>query len=211
MKNIILLLLASTFMVSCGKNKSEQMLYDYQQKNVKALNFVLEDLDFKIIKVEKVIDITATDSIKYLKKKLAEFLTKNPEQALIDTLSFKYMKSALNLGIEVGQNLVEIHQKSVMFGIQYDDYSWEMRSKRERDQAIEQVISYKTTLFEVETLEKYYDKLSKKPDSILSTKYKTNYSLKNPMLGNIKQTFEKIYYTNASQTKFIKEEIVEEI
>jgi PBP1b-binding outer membrane lipoprotein LpoB len=209
MKKIILLLLASTFIVSCGKNKSEQMLYDYQQKNVKALNFDLADLDFKIIKVEKVIDITAADSIKHLKKELAEFWTNNPEQSLVDTISFKYVKRVLNETIDSYQHAREIYQESVLAAIRTDNYSRELESKRNRDKAADNWESNSMTLIEIKVLERYYDKLSKKPDSVLSTKYKANYSFKNPMLGNVKQTFEKEYYTNAAQNKFIKEEIVE--
>jgi hypothetical protein len=208
MKKITLLLLVTTLMISCGKNKSEQMLYDYQQKNVKALNFDLADLDFKIQKVEKIADITAADSLKHLKKEFAEYWKKNPKQSLVDTLSFKYVKNVLNESIAQNDTLYKLYQKSVLTAIRIDDYSYELESKRKRDKAMDDMFSYKKTLAEVETLEDYYNRLSENPDSILSTKYKANYSLKNPMLGNTKQTFDKIFYTNASQTEFIKEEDV---
>jgi hypothetical protein len=206
MKKVTLLLLIATLIVSCGKNKSEQMLYDYQQNNVKALNFDLADLDFEIKKVEKINDITASDSLKLLKKEFADYWKKDAEQSLVDTLSFKYVKSVLKETITQQDTLYKLYQKSVLTAIRIDDYSYELESKRKRDKAMDEMFSYKKTLLEVETLEKYYNKLSEKPDSILSSKYKANYSLKNPMLGNTKQTFEKIFYTNASQTEFIKEE-----
>ena len=206
MKKITLLLLTATLIVSCGKNKGEQMLYDYQQNNVKALNFDLADLDFEIKKVEKINDITASDSLKLLKKEFAEYWKKDAEQSLVDTLSFKYVKSVLNETITRKDTLYKLYQEAVLTAIQIDNYSYELESKRKRDKAMDEMFSYKKTLLEVETLEKYYNKLSEKPDSILSSKYKANYSLKNPMLGNTKQTFEKIFYTNASQTEFIKEE-----
>lgn len=209
MKRNILLLLVATLMISCGKNKSEQMLYDYQQKNVKSLNFDLADLDFNIQHVEKVKDITATDSLKYIKKELAEYWKKNPKQSLVDTLSFKYVKDVLNESITQNDTLYKLYQKATLTAIRIDDYSYELESKRKRDKAMDDMFSYKKTLAEVEKLENYYNKLSENPDSILSTKYEANYSLKNPMLGNTKQTFDKKFYTNASQTKFIKEEAVE--
>ncbi len=208
MKKITLLLL-TILTFSCGNNKEEQMLYDYQQKNVKALNFDLKDLDYKVQNIEKVADITAADSIKHLKHELAEYWTKNPEQSLVDTLSFKYVKNVLNESITQQDTLHKLYQQAVLTAIRIDDYSYELESKSKRDKALDEMFTYKKTLSELETLEKYYDKLSEKPDSILSSKYKANYSLKNPILGNAKQTFDKEFYTNAAQTKFVKEETEE--
>src|SRR5690554_7279391 len=99
MKKITLLLIGAILFISCENNKEEQMLYDYQQKNVKSMNFDLKDLDYKVQEIEKVADITAADSIKYLKQELAEYWTKNPEQSLVDTLSFQYVKNVLNKSI----------------------------------------------------------------------------------------------------------------
>jgi hypothetical protein len=206
MKRITLLLIMTALFVSCGKNKGEQMLYDYQQNNVKALNFDLSDLDFEIKSVEKVKDITAKDSLGELKKEFAQYWKKEAEQSLVDTLSFKYVKSVLNQTITQKDTLYKLYQEAVLTAIRIDDFSYELESKRKRDDAMDEMFSYKKTLGEVETIEKYYNKLAEKPDSILSTKYKANYSLKNPMLGNTKQTFEKFFYTNSLQTEFIKEE-----
>jgi hypothetical protein len=210
MKNITLLLIGATLIVSCGNNKEEQMLYDYQQKNVKTLNFDLKDLDFEIQNIEKISDITAADSIKLLKQELAEYWTKNPEQTLIDTLSFSYVKNVLNESIIQQDTLYKLYQESVLTAIRINDFSYELDSKRKRDKAMDDMLSYKKTLSEVESLEKYFNKLSEKPDLILSSKYKANYSLINPMIGSTKQTFEKEFYTNSTQTEFVKEETSKE-
>lgn len=209
MKKITLLLIGATFIVSCGNNKEEQMLYDYQQKNVKSLNFDLKDLDYNVQEIEKVVDITAADSIKHLKQELAEYWTKNAEQSLVDTLSFKYVKNVLNESITQQDTLQKLYQSAVLTAIKIDDYSYELESKRKRDKAIDDMFDYKETLSNVEKLEGRYNELSKQPETILSTKYKAVYSLKNPMLGNTKQTFDKFFYTNKAQTEFIKEESVE--
>lgn len=208
MKKITLLLL-TILIYSCGNNKEEQMLYDYQQKNVKSLNFDLKDLDYKVQEIEKVADITAADSIRYLKQELAEYWSKNPEQSLVDTLSFKYVKSILNESITQKDTLQKLYQEAVLTAIKIDDYSYELESKRKRDKAIDEMYDYKETLSNVEKLEGRFNELSKQPDAILSTKYKAVYSLKNPMLGNTKQTFDKIFYTNKAQTEFIKAEEIE--
>lgn len=206
MKKITLLLLGVSIMVSCGKNKGEQMLYDYQQKNVSALNFDLKDLDFKIKKVEKLSDITASDSMKYLKFEFAEFWTKNPEQSLVDTLTFDYVKNTVKKSIAHQDTLQKLHQKAVLTAIKIDDYSYELESARKRDKAIDEMYDYKETLSKIERIENRYNELSKKPEAILSTKYKAAYSLKNPLLGNTKQSFDKIFYSNKEQSEFIKED-----
>jgi len=43
----------------------------------------------------------------------------------------------------------------------------------------------------------------------LAYKFKGTYSLKNPLLNNLVQTHEKLYFTNAEGTKFIKTEELE--
>lgn len=206
MKKITLLLIGATVLVSCGNSKEEQMLYDYQQKNVKSLNFDLKDLDYNAQKVEKVADITAKDSMKILKKEFAEFWKKNPEQSLVDTLSFQYVKNVLNENITQQDTLQKLYQKAVLTAIKIDDYSYRLESERKRDKAIDEMYDYKETLSKIEKLETRYDDYAKNPDDVLSTKYKALYSLKNPMLRNTKQTFDKYFYTNKTQTEFIKEE-----
>ena len=209
MREVTLLLIGATILVSCGNNKEEQMLYDYQQKNVKSMNFDLKDLDYKVQEIKKVTDITAADSTKHIKQELAEFWTKNPEQSLVDTLSFQYIKSVLNKNITQQDTLLKLYQSAVLTAIKIDNYSYELESKRKRDKAIDDLYKYKETFMDIEKLEGRYNQLSKQPESILSTKYKAIYSLKNPMLGNTKQTFEKTFFTNASQTKFVIEEEID--
>ena len=48
------------------------------------------------------------------------------------------------------------------------------------------------------------EEYEKKPDAILSVKYKVSYSLTNPIL-KVKQTFDRCFYTNRSGTEFMKE------
>lgn len=182
------------------------MVYDYHQKNVRALNLDLKDLDFKILKVEKLSDITAADSMKYLKFEFAKFWTKNPEQSLVDTLSFEYVKNVVSKQIARQDTLQKLYQEAVLSAIKNDNYSFELDYKIKRDKAIDEKYNYKEMLSNIEDIENRYNELSKNPVSILSTKYRAVYSLKNPMLGNTKQTFDKFFYTNKEQTKFIREE-----
>jgi hypothetical protein len=206
MKKIILLLIGTFLMVSCGKNKEEQMLYDYQQKNVKSLNFDLDDLDFKIYKVEKVADITASDSLKILKEELAGYLVENPKQSLIDTLSFKYVKDALNEAMTDYESITNNYQEAVISASIRGDLSSKYKYEEERNKAIRDKVDVLSKIYRVEWLENYYNLLAVKPDSILSSKFTAKYSQNNPLLGNTKQTFEKTFYTNSEQTEFVKSE-----
>lgn len=113
-KTVLLPLLISTVMVSCSNDKAKKMLYDYQQKDASSLNFDLKDLDFKVQNIKKVVDITASDSMEYLKAELAQYWKKDAEQSLIDTLSFEYMKSVVNKSIA--------HQDTVIFPTNSYDY-----------------------------------------------------------------------------------------
>src|SRR5690554_1628006 len=93
MKKITLLLFGATILASCGKNKGEQMLYDYQQKNVSALNFDLKDLDFKIQKIEKISDIKASDSLRiieenYLPIELWEAVADSTDAGKLEAIRF---------------------------------------------------------------------------------------------------------------------------
>lgn len=207
---IITLLFLAILLYSCGNSKEEQMLYDYQQENVKSMNFDLKDLDYDVQKIKKVGDITAQDSMKLIKQELAEYWEKNPDQNLVDTLTFQYVKSVLDTNIALQDTLYKVYQQSVITGIKYDNYSLEYESERKRNKAIEKMKSYQKTLLAVKELEEQYNQFEKDPTSILAVKYKANYSYNNPVLGNAKQTFEKYFYTNREQTKFIKHEDVKD-
>lgn len=209
MKNFILFLITCA-LISCGKNKEEKMLYDYQQKNVKSLNFDLKDLDFKIQKINKVADIRAADSAKYFKRQFAEYWEKNPDSTLIDTLSFKFVKNLLDGRIVQQDTLAKLYQQGVLVAIKVGNYSYELESKRKRDKAIDEKHSLKETLSKIEEIEQKHNEFAKKPDSIISAKYRANYTMKNPLMSDIKQTFDKYFYTDGAQSKLIKEESVED-
>lgn len=184
------------------------MLYDYQQKNVRNLNFDLKDLDFKILKVEKVADVKAADSAKYFKQEFAKYWEKNPDETLIDTLSFDFINNTLDKNITHQDTLIKLYEESVLTAIRIGDYSYELESDRKRNQASDKMQSLLKTRSEIRKIEYQYNKLASNPDSILSTKYRAYYSMINPLLSDIKQTFDAYFYTDNTQSKFIKEEAV---
>jgi len=164
----ITLILSTALLFSCGNNKDEQMLYDYQQKTVSSLNFDLKDLDFKIQKVEKLADITASDSLRIIEE---NYLPVELWKAVADSTDAGKLEAIRFIGIGKGMQRSDIE--------------------------------------ELLKIAEHYINLSKTPDILLSTKYRASYTLINPML-NVKQTFDKFFYTNKTQTEFIKEESTNE-
>ncbi|WP_145993543.1 hypothetical protein [Tenacibaculum dicentrarchi] len=195
MKKITLLLL-TIMTISCGNNKEEQMLYDYQSKGIKKMfNTNLKELDFKINSVEKVLDIKSSDSLIFFKNKLSIlWLGKNADQKKKDTLTFEYVIKELDTLVNTYQSIII---SNIRLGNKYKNYEY----KEKRNKYIDSKVN-------AESWKRKSELYSKNPDSILSNKYKANYSITNPIL-KVKQTFDKFYYTNATQTKFIFEEKIE--
>jgi hypothetical protein len=204
-RNTISVLTIGLILTACGKNKAEQMLYDYQAENVKAMNFALEDLDFEIGQIEKIGVVTAADSASYYKQQFAELWTGDPvkAEAIADTLSFEYVKEALESAIATQDTLKNLYQEALIAASAGGRYSSESKYRRQRNKAIEDRLSYEKSLSQVKTVEVYYDSFRQNPDSVLSAKYEATYSSLNPLLNNAKQTYNKVFYTNAEQTKFV--------
>lgn len=194
-KIVFIFLIVLTF--SCGNSKEKQMLYDFQSASIKQLfSTSLEELDFKINSIEKIGEVTSSDSIKILKEELDLFwLGKNATQKEKDTLSYEYVSKELNKKTDAYQKII-VNNLYLGEGYKNDKYQEKM------DKNIE--ASVYADYWKIKS-----DLYSKNPDSVLCIKYKASYSLTNPLL-KIKQTQNSIYYTNASQTKFILGEKVDE-
>lgn len=190
MKKISTLLICAIITMSCSKNKEEQMLYDYQKEKLSQLNFNIEDLDFDIKSVSKTNDITSKDSMAYFKNKLTDYYVVPNNQK--DTLSFDFVINDLDNLVNSYQELILLRAKGGNSYLNYED-------KEKRNQAIKEKVY-------VESWKSEYEKYEKNPEKVLSVKYKANYTILNPLLNNAKQTFEKYFYTNLDQTKFIVEQ-----
>lgn len=173
------------------------MLYEYQKENVKSgLNMDIEDLDFEIHSIEKEKEIKAMDSIAYHKNELAVlWLGDDSDPAEKDTLSYEYVINSIE---SARDDYHEIMLLNIKAGREYRNYEYEEKRDRMGEALLTAQIS-----------EMKYNSYSKNPDSILSVKYKTSYSIKNPMLNNAKQTFDKFFYTDSDQNKFVAEEMIE--
>ncbi len=202
----ILVVAMAVLAVSCGYNKEEQMLYNYVQKGMKEnLNVELSDLNFQIKNIKKVADVKALDSMKVLRLEFAKLWKNNPSKELVDTLSFDYVKSFLNKSISLQDTLYKAYQKSVLTAIKISDYSYEYECKRKRDEAMQEMLEYEKGLLKVKNIEARYNIYAKSKDSILLEKYEATYSFTNPLL-KVKQSFDKVLYTNAKGDEFVRDE-----
>lgn len=206
-KKVIAIITISLLIISCGKSKEEQMMYDYNKSSyLKNLNTNIDNRDFKIVSIDKIKDITANDSMRYYKKKFTEYWISNPSKELIDTLSFAYVKDVLKKSIKQKDTLMKLYQEAVLTAIKFSNVSYEYESKRKRDKATDDLFDYKKRLAEIEAIEKRYNNLSKSPNDVLSVKYKGTYDIK-AAAGLM--TYTKYYYTNKQGTEFIESEKTE--
>lgn len=141
-KKIILLIFGTIFLISCGKSREKQMLYDYQQESFGDL----DNLDLKVQNIDKVGDIKASDSMKVLKRELGDYWTKNPEQTLADTLGFNYVKELLNETIDDKDTMSKLYQKAMITGMEIKNPSYERDAERKRDEALDEKVFYQKTL-----------------------------------------------------------------
>jgi hypothetical protein len=189
MKKITLLLIATTLILSCTKNKEEQILYEYQKQKLANINFNINDLDFNIESLTKINEIKSKDSMAFFKNKLITYYKTSDKEK--ETITFDYVIKQLDTLINSYQELILLRAKAGNSYLNYED-------KESRNKFIEEKVH-------VESWKAQYNEYNKNPELILSTKYQAKYTILNPLMGNAKQTFEKYFYTNANQTKFIKE------
>jgi hypothetical protein len=195
-----------TFLTSCGgETEPERMLREYQQKGARAMNFELDDLGFEIVSVEKYRDITASDSMGILKQRLAELWSSNHSQELADTITFEFVRASLDTVIEAWTQIKERNDKLMMAAMNAGSSVY-YDAKDSWREALDEQVKWQKELVKVAILEKAFIPLAEKPDSVLSVAYRANYRIKNPLLGNAVQTFNKLFYTDATGTAFVKEE-----
>lgn len=194
MKNVILLFIV-LFLASCTKPKEEQMLYEYIDNNMKKLvNVSANDANYKLISINETGTITGKDSMDYYKGLfLQSFYSKDSPNAsnLNDTLSFSYVKQRV-------QSIIDTANKIILYNIELDQEYKNYEQEEERDK-------YNEYMKNLIYWELSFDQYSKLKDSVLSHKYDVSYSIKNPMMNNTKQTFEKVVYSDRANTKIINE------
>lgn len=199
MKKLLVTFGFITLLTACGYNPQEQMLYDYVNDGIKkVLNTEAKEIGFKIIEFKEVEKITAKDSMDYEKRYLASLYfssLKYIEQHTIDTLSYEYV-------ISKAKKLEDGYQKLILLNIEQGESYRNYEYKEEWDKYMKLGIDAKASQIR-------YDRYKADENKVLSTKYFGKYSAKNPLLNNIEQTLEKYYFSDATNTKIIKDQDIE--
>lgn len=202
MKKILLLALFINLLASCGDNVDD-MLYEYQKKSTMNLNLDPNDLDFEVKNVKKIKEIKSKDSIDLIKIELAKYWKPNPSKELIDTLTINHVRNELIKAKNNLNKISETHKKIIKKSIEggFPEYEKEHREKLAKTKS--DFLELKTYLKKIDEIEKRQNRYIKNPEDLISVKYKIKYTMRNPLMNNNKQTFEKYFYTNKEQTKII--------
>ncbi len=203
LRKITLITIVFNLLFSCSRYSKEQMLYDYVKKtSFEKLNVNIDHLDFNILLLMKISNITAKDSLilmqKYFdikKKEKIDYFTQQLE--LYKNLNMGYAYTIKNTK---NQSINDMHQ----------DFTDNIEENIKR---IQNCINLYNGDCKGTFLEPVLSKIKRykmNPDKVLSSKYEANYTLTDPTL-NATETFNYYYYTNLHNTSFIKDEKVEKI
>ena len=173
------------------------MLYDYENKGAQEfLATELSELDFQILKIKIVDSVIAMDSLTYFfdvfKLEFEDALPEIDENSydkLIETYDSNYKGYDSLVGVYEKINNSSGQNKVLKFSKQRDTY------KAYRDKVV--------------GLKNRFDYFMDMGSNTLAYKFKGTYQLKNPLLNNLVQTHEKLYFTNSDGTKFMKTEELE--
>lgn len=199
MKNLMLITISIFLFVSCTKkDEKEQLFYDYQSEVVKkTFNTDLKELDFKIKFNEEFENIHAKDSIKIIFAKIYNqmgLLSISPE-FVPDSTTIEGLKKKNKETIQLYDELADLAFEA------YDNYNYEIAEKESK----KYTLAYSYAEVYTPIVEGY----KKNPDEVLCYGFKVQYTIKNPALNNITQTFDKVFFTNKSQTKIVHVEDLE--
>lgn len=196
MKKTITIFTIAILLISCGKSKEEQMMYDFNKENyLKSLDMNIDNSDFKIISIEKVKDITTKDSLDILQPYF-EAKQKEKLSQLDETLRlYKQSLETSKKGLETAKypEYKELYAKRV--------------SRDENDiRKTDSIITIYKNDCKGTFLEKTYADIQNyksNPNTVLTTQYKGTYEIKAPA-GIMTYTYN--YYTNREGTEFVESE-----
>ena len=190
------LLLISLCFISCSNSKEKKLITDY----VQTMGDTKIELNVNILDFEKESEIKAIDSLNILKpyleteknEKISEFKVKiESANERINEYNKDILKPENNYAslkkiyldfIEDAKNDVDFNKKAIEL------YEGDCKGTY-----------LEKTLNEIKRYEK-------NPNLVIANKYKTRYSIINPLLNNAKQELKKTFYINPDATKVLSME-----
>ena len=205
MKKIILPILISLLLTSCGKSIEEEMFYDFiNDRTIENINMSADDLDFKIISLEKIGEILAKDSISDYSESII-VLSKS-----LNTSSEKIAKTLKKINAGDQELKKAIRDKSIKskidkrYGPLYQekiDNSKKITGLYEKQLKIEENKSKELQSL-LEKTKSRLDLFNNEPEKILGSKYEVTYSIYMPDT-KLTNTLKGLAFTNPDNTQFI--------
>ena len=191
MKKILILVLSAIIFSSCSKSQEEILIANH----VQTLGDTKMDLGFKLINLEKVSETTAKDSLKILNE---YFVSKRDEKIK----QFEDEIERKSKEVEINSEALEKEKNQILKDLYKDRLETALADIDRNKNNIELYQGdCKGTFLEsiLENIKKY----ESKGDEILLKKFKVQYSIKNPLLGNAKQEVNKYFYFDGNLSKII--------
>ena len=177
MKKIFYLTIMCLVFMSCGQNKIEKLISDYEQ----TIGGVKTDLNLKVKELSLSGILTAKDSLSLYKNELDSLKASYYPKAKLDTISDEFVLNA-------------IAKLAADFGRLKDETGDSYYYKKAKDWSKNKV--------EFESLIGKIDNLNN-PDSVIFNVYDCMYTINNPFLGGAEQTIKAKYYLLPDDSKII--------
>ncbi|NLA23332.1 MAG: hypothetical protein GX879_00025 [Bacteroidales bacterium] len=207
MRKLVLLIFVVLFVFSCGRKISheEKMFYEFFKEKAELSGLNPDDLIVEVLEIEKIGEVQLADSLQILKDELQSYIPRNLEQNSSENLGFEDLIQVLEQNIYHYDSIKSFYHEQFLEARKSGEYLLEMESEEQSNRANENVLLNTKALNDVEALHLKYNDLAKRTDSVLAYKYKLIYSVKSLSDRTKSDTYNKILYTNSSETAFVKE------
>ena len=203
MKKIILPILISLLLTSCGKSIEEQMFYDFiNDRTIENINMSADDLDFKIISLEKTGEMLAKDSISGYSKSIVVLETGLESRRIKIEKTLKEIKDSkikLKKTIKDKSKSNDSYRTSLYTQL-IDNLKKGITLKEEIITINENKSKELQSL--LEKTKSRLDLFNNEPEKILGSKYEVSYSIYMPDT-KLTNTFKGLAFTNPDNTQFI--------
>jgi len=162
-------------MVACAPSKVEKLISDYEQTNGSTKT----DLSLKIQELKEIGKVTGADSAMFYQAKVDSVLKKLSGK---DLKSFNIINQYLDTIVDSYTHICELNYTE--FYAEKLKYYSETRSN-----------------LRINNLEALKYGIIK--DSVFAVRFDCTYTIKNPVLNNVKQTIKKTYYISSDLSKII--------
>ena len=203
MKKIILPILISLLLTSCGKSIEEEMFYDFiNDRTIENINMSADDLDFKIISLEKTGEMLAKDSISDYSKSIVVLETGLESRRIKIEKTLKEIKDSK---IKLKKNIKDKSKSNDSYRTSL--YTQLIDNLKKGITLKEEIITINENKSKelqslLEKTKSRLDLFNNEPEKILGSKYEVTYSIYMPDT-KLTNTFKGLAFTNPDNTQFI--------